>query len=673
MDITLKDIQDFSKKYNDNPVNKVIENAITNNGLENTMLDRKMIAENPPVFNIELPARVNKYDQKNSALCWIYAGINMIQFDVVQNLNMDVENLTLSPVYISFFDRLEKASAIYEKIIRLEDASYEYINENRIIVNAPYTLGFFEFFRGLINKYGFVPDSVMPETKESINNNRANTIYCEKMMGDIVKLIKLKEENASMEALEKQIKIFLEENYMLLSKMLGEPVRKFTYEYIDKDGNFQRLENITPLEFKKQFLKIDLNEFISIANMPRHNKEYGKVYRYTGNSSIEEYTFLNLASINYDALLIGVLTLAIVFGVPKRINKIFPSTVLALIVCTFISMKLGLNVDKISAVSVDWPKIVFPHASVHDIITYFHYAITLAIILTAESLLTGLVCDSLTKTTSSPKRIILAQGVGNAVCALTGSLAGAAATMRTVAALKAGATTRMAAFITPVVLLLLLFQFSGFVAEIPLAVLAGILIKIGYDIIDVKLLKVIKFAPKEDLYVLLLVFLLTVFYNLIVAVGAGITLAALLYAKRVADKARIVHKVVHKKEVLTLEKSVEEDFHHKIRIAHIDGQFFFGSVTQLISKFDVMLGTKILILTYDSGDLLDISAIFALEDIIERLRSQHIRILLVVPDEAVLNQLREHKILEQIGQRHVFTDEMPAIDFAKKALKKMGE
>ncbi len=386
-----------------------------------------------------------------------------------------------------------------------------------------------------------------------------------------------------------------------------------------------------------------------------------------------EYTFLNLASINYDALLIGVLTLAIVFGIPKRINKVFPSTVLALIVCTLISMKLGLNVDKISAVSVDWPKIVFPHASVHDIITYFHYAITLAIILTAESLLTGLVCDSLTKTPSNPKRIILAQGIGNAVCALTGSLAGAAATMRTVAALKAGATTRIAAVVTPVVLLLLLFKFSGFVAEIPLAVLAGILIKIGYDIIDVKLLKVIKFAPKEDLYVLLLVFLLTVFYNLIVAVGAGITLAALLYAKRVADKARIVHKVVHKKEVLTLEKNVEEDFHHKIRIAHIDGQFFFGSATQLISKFDVMLGTKILILTYDATDLLDISAIFALEDIIERLRSQHIRILLVIPDEAVLNQLQEHKILEQVGRHHVFTDEMPAIEFAKKAVKKMGE
>lgn len=294
MDITLKDIKDFSKKYNDNPVNKVIENAITNNGLEDTMLDREIIAENQPVFNIELPARVNKYDQKDSGLCWIYAGINMIQFDVAKNLNMDVEDLKLSPVYISFFDRLEKSSAIYEKIIQLEDTSYEYINKNEVVVNSPYTSGFFEFFRALTNKYGFVPDSVMPETKESINDNRTDTIYSEKMMGDIVKLIKLKEANTKIEELEKQRKIFLEENYMLLSKILGEPVQKFTYEYTDKDGNFQRLENITPLEFKERFLKIDLNEYICIANIPRHNKEYGKVYRYKGNPNIEEHTFLNL-------------------------------------------------------------------------------------------------------------------------------------------------------------------------------------------------------------------------------------------------------------------------------------------------------------------------------------------------------------------------------------------
>jgi len=383
-----------------------------------------------------------------------------------------------------------------------------------------------------------------------------------------------------------------------------------------------------------------------------------------------EYTFINLASINLHALLLGGLTLFIVFFLPKRINKFVPASIIALIICTFLSIKFGFQVERISNVSVEFPKITFPQASVHDIITYFHYGITLAIILTVESLLTGLVCDSLTKTQSEPKRIIFSQGVGNMFCALTGSLAGAAATMRTVAALKAGATTRIAALINPIILLVLLFQFSNYVAEIPLAVLAGILIKIGYDIIDVKLLKVVKFAPKEDLYVLALVFLLTVFYNLIVAVGAGITLSALLYAKRVADKACVVHKVVHKKEILDIEKEVEGKTDYKIRIAHINGQFFFGSATQLISKFDVMLGTKFLILTYDSYDLLDISAIFALEDIIQRLKSQHIRILLVLKNDDVLKQLQEYEIIDEIGTNHVFSTEETAIDFAQKAIKR---
>lgn len=89
------------------------------------------------------------------------------------------------------------------------------------------------------------------------------------------------------------------------------------------------------------------------------------------------------------------------------------------------------------------------------------------------------------------------------VCALTGSLPDSAATMRTVAAINSGATTKLTAIINPLILIFLLFHLSGFVAEIPLAVLAGILIKIGYDIIDVKLLKVIKYAPKDDLYVLI--------------------------------------------------------------------------------------------------------------------------------------------------------------------------
>lgn len=374
------------------------------------------------------------------------------------------------------------------------------------------------------------------------------------------------------------------------------------------------------------------------------------------------------ASLNPQALAIGALALLIVFGFPKKWNKYVPSQILALILCTFISIKMGLNIERISQISVSLPSIHIPHTNLHDFIAYFHYSIILAIIFSSESLLTGLVCTSVTKVQVPPKRLLASQGIGNICCALTGNLAGSAATMRTVAALKTGATTRLAAVVTSLILVLLIYQFSGFVAKIPLSVLAAILIKIGYDIIDTKFLKVLKLAPKDDLYVLGLVFMLTVFYNLIVAVGAGITLSALLYAKRVADKAKLVDKIIYDKDIMKIEKLLEHDSHHKIRVVHISGAFFFGSATQLISKFDEFLGTRYLIIVYDGDDTLDISAIFALEDIILRLKSQHIKVLMVIQNEAVKNQLEQYEITKQI--KGVYTSEIDAINHAKALFKK---
>lgn len=386
-------------------------------------------------------------------------------------------------------------------------------------------------------------------------------------------------------------------------------------------------------------------------------------------ASVEQF-FRGFSTINYDAMLIGLLTLFIVFLIPKRLNRFIPGQIIALIFCTFVSLHYHLDVEKIGAVSVALPAFRLPSANLHQIITYFQYAVTLMIVLSSETLLTQLVADSLTKTKSSPKRVLISQGIGNVCCGMTGSLPGVAATMRTVAAINAGAATRMAAIINPLLLLILLYKFSWFVAEIPLAVLAGILIKIGYDIIDVKFLKVIKFAPKDDLYVMATVFFLTVFYNLIVAVGAGMILAALLYAKKVADKAKLVQKSVYDSDIAKIEKALEKDYKHKIRVVHIAGQFFFGSATQLISQFDEFLGTKYLILDYNSDDLLDISAIFALEDIIVRLHSQHIKILLVADNDCVIKQLSEHGIIHQIGENRVFDDEISAINYAKECLKK---
>lgn len=376
-----------------------------------------------------------------------------------------------------------------------------------------------------------------------------------------------------------------------------------------------------------------------------------------------ETVFKSISMLNHQAFAIGILTLCIVFFFPKRWNKYVPSQILALIICTLISIKTDLNIARISEISVSLPSVSFPQTTLHDFITYFQYSVMLAVILSSESLLTGLVCTSVTKASVSPKRMLAAQGLGNICCAMTGTLPGSAATMRTVAALKTGATTRLTTIITSVVLVLLIYKFSGFVAQIPLAVLAGILIKIGYDIIDIKFLKVLNFAPKDDLIVLGVVFTLTVFYNLIVAVGAGITLASLLYAKRVADRAKLVNRKICDDNTRKLEKVLEKDSRHKIRVVHISGAFFFGSATQIISQFDEFLGTKYLIIVYDGEDMLDISAIFALEDIILRLKSQHIKILMVINNDEVKTQLEKYDITTQV--EGIYSSELEAIDFAK--------
>lgn len=382
-----------------------------------------------------------------------------------------------------------------------------------------------------------------------------------------------------------------------------------------------------------------------------------------------KHLITDFQDINTQAVFLGVLTLMTVFLIPQKINRFIPSQIIALVLCTFISIKAGFQVDKIADVSINLPHPVLPEINFDVMKLALPFALTLAVVCSSESMLTALVADSLTREKSSPKRLLLSQGIGNILCAMTGSMSGSAATMRTVAAINTGASTKFAAVVNPLFLIIVLMTCAEFVKEIPLAVLAGILIKIGYDIVDTKLLKVIKYAPKDDLYVLALVFLLTVFYNLIFAVGAGITLAALLYAKRVADKTSLEVKNIYSKEIFALEEELVHDYKYLIRVVHIDGQFFFGSATQIVSHFDEMLGTKYLILNYESNALLDISAIFALEDIIIRLQTQHIKVMLVIKNEAVLNQLRDLNITSQIGSENIFYDEKSAVTLAKTYIK----
>ncbi|MFR8146217.1 MAG: C1 family peptidase [Clostridia bacterium] len=240
--ISLEQIKQFREIYNSNKTNKIIENAITKNGLESACIDRNIIIENQPVFNIELPES-KRYDQQNSWRCWIYGGLNLIKHNIAKNLNINVIDLELSNNHIAFFDKLEKSNNAYENIINIKDTSFEYLHKENIIKYCVSEGGYWEWFVAIVNKYGILPYSYSPNAVESTNAEKIEYLYTEKVKKDIIKLLKLKENGTDANTLREEKNRFLQENYILLCKILGEPTTEFNYEYKDKNGEYKRFEN----------------------------------------------------------------------------------------------------------------------------------------------------------------------------------------------------------------------------------------------------------------------------------------------------------------------------------------------------------------------------------------------------------------------------------------------
>lgn len=294
--ISLEQIKKFNEFYNNNKINKVIENSITKNGLENACINRDIIIENQPIFNIELPES-KRYDQQDSWRCWIYGGLNLIKHNMAKNLNINVMDLKLSNNHIAFWDKLEKANNTYENIINLENIDYDYIHKESIVKYCVSEGGYWEWFVAIVNKYGILPYSYNPNAIESTNYEKVEYLYTEKVKKDIIELIDLKRQNKDLNILREVKERFLQENYILLCKILGEPVTNFDYEYKDKNGDYKRYENLTPMEFKNKFLTLNLEDFVTIGNIPMYDKEYNKVYkkRYLGNVYQNSYVkYLNL-------------------------------------------------------------------------------------------------------------------------------------------------------------------------------------------------------------------------------------------------------------------------------------------------------------------------------------------------------------------------------------------
>lgn len=364
-----------------------------------------------------------------------------------------------------------------------------------------------------------------------------------------------------------------------------------------------------------------------------------------------------LKSINYDAFGAGIGTILIIYAFPK-LTKAVPSQLVALIVVTLASYYWKLDVTTIGEI----PK-GFPQLKLHELSNVnsgmfwliLEFGATLAALSAIDSLLTAVIADNITKTKHDSDQELIGQGIGNLVSGLVGGLPGAGATMRTVVNINTGGKTRLSGFLHGVLLLLILLGLGKYVSHIPLCVLAGILITVGIGIIDYRGMRHLKSVPGTDALVLVAVLLITVFGNLLHAVGVGLVLACVLFMKQASDLAE---------SKTTLKRIDGDGEHHQlfkkyqdaIYIKELHGPLFFG----FTSKFTEMMQNleddlKVLIINMERVPSIDQSGLYALEDAILSLQQKSVVVLLVNVQPQPLGMLKRIDIVpDLIPSEHLF-------------------
>jgi SulP family sulfate permease len=290
-----------------------------------------------------------------------------------------------------------------------------------------------------------------------------------------------------------------------------------------------------------------------------------------------------VAAPQWSALAVGILSLGIVYLMPTRLAHLVPPPLAALVVGTVVVAFLLPGAPVLGDIPTGFPDPGLPQFEVALIPDMVQSALVLALLGSIDSLLTSLVADNVTQTHHDSDRELIGQGIGNMIAGAFGAIPGAGATMRTVVNVRAGGRTPISGALHALVLLAVVLGVGGLAERIPHAVLAGILLKVGVDIIDWGYIKRMHRAPKAGVFFMVVVMLLTVFVDLITAVGVGIVLASLLFVKRMSDLQIASMKTItgHSDEtpLSDEESALIEAGHGRIIMFHLSGPISFGAAT----------------------------------------------------------------------------------------------
>ena len=350
-----------------------------------------------------------------------------------------------------------------------------------------------------------------------------------------------------------------------------------------------------------------------------------------------------LRNINWLELLLSLGTIIIIFGF-RKISKAVPSTLVALVAMSGIAIGFGLDYKPIEQIpeGLPVPKLeMFSHFNLDSISPYIFSALTLALLGAIDSLLTSIVADNMTKTKHEPNKELVGQGIGNSIAAVFGGIPGAGATIRTVVNINAGGKTRLSGMIAGVLLLFILLALGPIASKIPAAVLSGILITVGIGVMDYKGLKAIPILPKDiflgpvklssEVLIMIIVLLLSTFWDLIFAVGIGLLISCLMFMKLIGDLTAERSEVGPlKEEAWPDEIDFPKNLKDKVFIKHIKGPLFFGSTSEFEQLYkQIPEGAETVVIRLSRMQYMDQTGLYVMEDTLQDLRVKGVDIVFV--------------------------------------------
>ena len=357
---------------------------------------------------------------------------------------------------------------------------------------------------------------------------------------------------------------------------------------------------------------------------------------------------------NLAALALGALTLVIVYLMPRSWGRWLPSPLVALLVGTLAATWLlpADSVPVLGDIPSGLPALHLPAIEPALLSKMFVSALTLAALGSIDSLLTSLVADNVTRTYHKSDRELVGQGIGNVVAGMFGGLPGAGATMRTVVNVKAGGRTPLSGALHSLVLLAVVLGAGGLASAIPHAVLAGILIKVGTDIIDWDFLRRVRRTPGTGVFVMLVVLLMTVFVDLIKAVAVGMAIAGLIFMKRMSDlqlqSINVYRDADEGTPLQGQERRILHDSAGQILLIHFGSPMSFGAAKGMARQLSLLGDYRVLVLDLSDMPEIDFTAARSLLDVVRAAVDAGRSVVLCGGRPAVMNMIERQGICAEV-------------------------